>query len=189
MKIQIDEANTRLKEDEIISLAKKDASEFRPLYIAYFKPIFLFILHRCGDKTVAADLCSQVFLKALINLHQYTPRGLPFSSWLYRIATNECNDFFRRTNRARLVVLEDHIAEHIYDELFDQDPMNDLKQALPTIISRLSLDEIQLIELRFMENMPFKEVAEILGITENNAKVKTYRVLDKMKTMFLNQHA
>ncbi len=189
MNSPVSDRNIRQQEDELIAAAKQDAAAFRPLYEMYFKPIFLFILHRCGDKATSADLCSQVFLKALINLHQYTPRGLPFSSWLYRIATNECHDFFRRTNRARLVVLEDYIAETIYEELFDQDPLDDLKQALPRIISQLSMDEIQILELRFMEGRPFKEVADILGTTENNAKVKTYRILDKMKKLFLKRYA
>ena len=42
-------------------------------------------------------------------------------------------------------------------------------------------DELQLIEMRFFEKRSFKEIGEILEITENNAKVKTYRILEKLK--------
>ena len=48
----------------------------------------------------------------------------------------------------------------------------------------LSEDEFLLIELRFFEERPFVEVGELLGITENNAKVKTYRVLDKLRGVY-----
>jgi len=41
--------------------------------------------------------------------------------------------------------------------------------------------EMQLVEMRFFEQRPFKEIAEILGLTESNAKIKTYRTLEKMK--------
>jgi RNA polymerase sigma-70 factor, ECF subfamily len=174
-------------EDEIVTRAKIDPADFKPLYEKYYKPIFVYILHRCGDKAVTADLVSQVFLKALVNLNQYTPRGLPISSWLYRIATNECNEFYRKTKRARMVVLEDTVAEALSEEIFPVDPLDDLKNTLPAIIEQLDLDEIQLVELRFMESRPFREVADILGITENYAKVKTYRILDKMKKIFLQK--
>ncbi|MBL7885021.1 MAG: sigma-70 family RNA polymerase sigma factor, partial [Bacteroidia bacterium] len=50
-----------------------------------------------------------------------------------------------------------------------------------SIISELPEDELQLIEMRFFEKRAFKEIGEILNITENNAKVKTYRIIEKLK--------
>ncbi len=174
-------------EEQVILMAQKDPEAFRPIYEKYYKPIFLFVLHRVAGKEIAADITSQVFLKALQKLGHYTFRGLPFSSWLYRIAVNECNDFFRRTKRERWVVLEDNHAEILYEEMFGQEAMAELKTRLPLILERLRHEELQFIELRFMEARPFKEIAEILGITETYAKVKTYRVLEKMKKLFLGR--
>ncbi|NJM24973.1 MAG: sigma-70 family RNA polymerase sigma factor [Bacteroidia bacterium] len=65
--------------------------------------------------------------------------------------------------------------------------MEEWQLRLPFILEKLKPEELQLIELRYMESRPFKEVADILGISENYAKVRTYRVLDKMKKLFL-QH-
>jgi RNA polymerase sigma-70 factor (ECF subfamily) len=174
-----------LLEDEIINKARKDPKAFRAIYERYYKQIFLFILHRVDDKDQSADIASQVFLKALTNLNQYQFRGLPFSAWLYRIAVNECNTFFRRNKRERLVILEDDHVENLYDELYGDNLQEELKLRLPHILERLKQEELQLIELRFLEARPFKEVADILGITETYAKVRTYRVLDKMKKLFL----
>ena len=83
------------------------------------------------------------------------------------------------------MVLEDSSVDLLYEEMFGDDTLEDLKRKLPLILERLTPDELQLIELRFLENRAFKEVAEILDITENYAKVRTYRILDKMKSIFI----
>jgi RNA polymerase sigma-70 factor, ECF subfamily len=154
-------------------------------YDRYYKKIFLFVLHRVGDRDESADLTSQVFLKAMINLDRYTFRGLPFSSWLYRIAVNECNNFFRKGKHDRTVLLEDVHVENLYDDMFGDNVQEELRQKLPFILEKLKPDELHLIQLRYLEGRPFKEVSEILNITETYAKVRTYRILDKMKKMFI----
>lgn len=173
------------EEEDVIRKSLQNPENFRVLYERYYRNIFLFILHRVGDKPLTADLTSQVFFKALMNLSRYRFRGLPFSAWLYRIAVNECNDFFRKEKRARCVVLEESVAENLYEEMFTADAREELKEKLPRALERLRPEELQLIELRYMENRPFREVAAILDITENNAKVKVYRVLDKMRKLLL----
>jgi len=175
-----------LNEEEVIRNTQGNPGNFKPLYEKYFRKIFLFILHRVSDKETTADLTSQVFLKALTNISRYTFKGLPFSAWLYRIAINECNDHFRKNKRARVVVLEDDVANSLYDELFENEARDELKNKLPLVFEKLKQEELHLIELRFLEGRPFKEVAEILDITENNAKVKTYRILDKMKQLLVS---
>jgi RNA polymerase sigma factor (sigma-70 family) len=81
----------------------------------------------------------------------------------------------------RLVVLDDSIANSLYDELFNNESRDERMSQLPAVFKRLKSDELQLIELRFLESRSFKEVADILGITENNTKVRTYRILEKMR--------
>lgn len=174
-----------LAEQRIIVEAKSNPEAFRPLYEKYFRKIFLFVLHRIGDKALTADLTSQVFLKALLNIKKFDFRGVPFSAWLYRIALNECNDFFRKNSRNRIVTIEDVAVDTLYEELIANSREEDLRERLPLILQQLSVEELQIIELRFFEQRPFKEVADIAGITENYAKVKVYRILEKMKKLFL----
>jgi RNA polymerase sigma-70 factor (ECF subfamily) len=177
-----------LIEEEVIRKAKKDPGAFRGIYEKYYKKIFLFVLHRAGNKETSADITSQVFMKALVNLEQYEFRGLPFSSWLFRIAVNECNNYFRKHKRERLVVLEDEHVENLYDEMFGENVQEELRAKLPRILEKLKPEELQLIELRYLESRAFKEVAEILNITETYAKVRTYRILDKMKKLFVGSY-
>lgn len=137
------------------------------------------------DRDLTADLTSQVFLKVLARIEQFTERGLPFSSWLYRIAVNECNDFFRKNKRSRVVYVEEPAFNNLFVEMFPDDLREELEKKLHVVLQRLKPDELQIIELRFFEDMPFKMVAEVLNITETYAKVRTYRTLDKMKKIFL----
>lgn len=174
-----------ISESEIIIQAKKNAACFRPLYEKYFKRIFLFIYHRVEDRDIAGDLTAQVFLKALVRIEQFNERGFPFSSWLYRIAINECTDFFRKSKRALVIYVEEPAFHNLFEEMFPENPKEDLEKKLQLVLQQLKPDELKIIELRFFEEMPFKMVAEVLNITEVYAKVRTYRVLDKMKKIFL----
>jgi RNA polymerase sigma-70 factor (ECF subfamily) len=175
------------EENEIIEAAKNDPTYFKPLYEKYFKRIFLFTYHRVEDRDTASDLTSQIFLKAMQRIHQFRFRGMPFSSWLYRIAINECTDYFRKSNRSKVVYVDDVSFNHLFDELFPDDLQNQLEKKLHVVLQQLKPSELQIIELRYFEDMPFKMVAEILNISEVNAKVRTYRTLDKMKKIFLKQ--
>jgi RNA polymerase sigma-70 factor, ECF subfamily len=176
-----------LEDVQLVELAKDNPEKFKPLYEKYFKRIFLFVHHRINDRAISADITSQVFLKALINLSKYKSQGVPFSAWLFRIALNECNDFFRRSNRYRFVSIDDHegVLNGLHEELLADTSIDNLQMNLPGILEQLSEDELYLLELRFFERRAFKEVADIMGTTESNAKVKVYRLLDKMKRLFI----
>ncbi|NBW37601.1 MAG: sigma-70 family RNA polymerase sigma factor [Cytophagia bacterium] len=174
-------------ESDLIERAKLNAEAFRPLYDHYYKTIFLFILHRVGEKELCADLTSQVFLKALQNIKRYQYKGLPFSAWLYRIAINEINDFFRSQNKQRYVAIEESQLNALHSELTEEFSVEHLQIRLEELLQRLEPDELHLIELRFFEGRPFKEVADILNISEVYAKVKTYRTLEKLKKYFIGR--
>ena len=169
----------------IIKRAKVDPEAFGFIYEKYYQQIFLFIDRRIDDQSTSGDLTSQVFLKSMINLHKYKFKGLPFSAWLYRIATNQVNEFYRDSKNQRVISLEDHHIEDVFDEIDLLKDEVEPTELLIDLLNELSEDEVQLLELRFFEKRAFKEVAFILNITENNAKVKTYRILDKMKKIAL----
>jgi RNA polymerase sigma-70 factor (ECF subfamily) len=188
LKQEIQSEYQLFQEEEVIRRAKQDSNAFRELYEKYYKQIFLFILHRVGSKEVTADITSQTFLKAMQALSSFQFRGLPFSSWLFRIAVNECNNFFRKNKRERMVVLEDYHVKNLYDEMFGDSAREELERKLPLILERLEESELHLIELRFLEGRPFREVAEILSISETYAKVRTYRILEKMRKMFVGKN-
>lgn len=168
-----------------IQAAQGDPAMFRPIYNRYFEQVFRFIHRRTADEDLSADLCSQVFLKAMQRLNEYTFRGVPFSAWLFRIASNEVSQFFRQNKAGRVVSIEEvHIGE-VMEEI-DEEHNEALRKKLLLVLNDLNELDLQLIEMRFFEQMPFKEIADITGMTENNAKVKVYRILERLKKKLIS---
>lgn len=176
-------------EQALVLAAQKDIKHFAPLYDKYYEPIFRYVYQRLDDKEVAFDITQQVFLKAINNLSKYEYRGFPFSSWLYRIAFSAINDVFRAQKAQRTINIESANIYSIIEEL-EENKIDTYHDKIVAIISKeLDEDELQLIEMRFFEKRAFKEIAEILDITENNAKVKTYRILDKLKKKLTSNYS
>ncbi len=174
--------NQLLEEYSWIKQAQQNPARFGRIYERYYKQIFLFVYKRIGEEEVTADVTAQVFLKAMINLPKYSFQGVPFGAWLYRIALNEVNQHFRKLKGQRTISLESvHMAE-MAEEVVKQSTEDVIPQLL-IALEELSEPELQLIELRFFEKLPYKEIAVIFNITENNAKVKVYRILSKMRKM------
>lgn len=171
----------------IIRAAQKDPALFRPLYDSYFENIFRFIFRRTDNENLTADICSQVFLKAMQQINKYQFKGVPFSAWLFRIASNEIAQHYRNTQKNRVISLESSHINDLVDEM-DSPQLENYQNALIQALDQLDETDVQFIEMRFFEQRPFKEIAEILEITESNAKVKTYRILEKLKKIILRIH-
>ncbi len=174
-----------LAEWQEIQAAQRNPAMFRPLYDRYYESIFRFVFRRTADEELTGDLCAQVFLKALQKLESYQYKGVPFSSWLFRIASNEVAQYYRQHQKTRVICVEDADLSNMMGEMQedrDETHLNNLTKVLDTLEDK----DLQLIEMRFFEQRPFKEIADILGMTESNAKVKTYRILERLKIKLLN---
>lgn len=173
--------NEQLNEELVlIQAAKVDPGRFAPLYDKYYKKIFNYVYQRMDSKDTAFDITGQVFLKALTNLNRYEYKGVPFASWLYRIAHNEVMQLFRSQKDKRAINADIGDLRYICEE--NEEPFfEEYIPAIKKLIQELNEDDLQLVELRFFEKRPFKEIAEILDITEVNAKVRMYRVVEKLK--------
>ena len=68
-------------------------------------------------------------------------------------------------------------------DYFEDEESSAMKELLIKVIAQLPENELQIIELRYFEKRSYKEIGEILDITENNAKVKAYRVVSKLRKM------
>lgn len=170
-------------EREHITNSKKDPQCFEPLYLYNYERILNFVYKRLVDLEETREITAIVFTKALTNISKYEDRGFPFSSWLFRIAINEINQFYRHNKKARAVSLNDHAVANIAEETGSS--IEAALLLLKRAIGELSEDDVFLIEMRFFEKRSFSEIGQILEITENNAKVRTYRVLDKLKEVYL----
>ena len=175
-------------EFKLIEAAKLDINRFGPLYDKYYKQIFNYLYQRLDDKETAFDVTSQVFLKAMTNLSKYQFKGVPFSSWLYRIAYSELMQLFREKKAQRTVNADVSDLKHLFEEI-KENYYDDFLPVLSKVLAELDELELQLVEMRFFEKRPFKEVAEVLELSETNAKVKLHRLLEKIKKSLKNNNS
>ncbi len=178
----------QIKDDNfIIQEAKSDIRRFTPIYEKYYEPIFLFIHKRVMDEEMTGELTSRVFFKCVKNLYRYEFNELPFSSWLYRIAHNEVLYHFRtKKSEYRFVSLNDSHIDLLSEEISVLRNSEEKGRLVSYLLEQLDETEIQFLELRFFEDRSFAEIGYLLNVTANNAKIKTYRVIGKLKNISKN---
>ena len=171
-----------LSESELIVLAKDQSYYFGVLYDKYFDQIFRFVFKRLGGKEdIAGDLTQQTFIKAMANISKYEDRGHPFSSWLYTIAHNEVSMFFRKQKNIYTVSIdENQLSDMATEASIGSYMTTEEQEKLIDMMNELEQDQLDLIELRFFQGMSFKKIAEIYSISEANAKMRTYRILERI---------
>lgn len=178
------------EEKEIIKEAKKNPEVFGLLYDKYYQPIFGYILKRTADMELTQDLTSQTFFKALKGLGRFRWQNVPFSAWLYRIATNEINSFYRQQKKFIKINL-DKIPEIPSKD----NPEEELKMAEKELKSKeefikihQSISQLQpiyqtVITLRFFEKKKISEISQILGKKEGTIKSQIHRALAELKKL------
>ena len=180
----MDKAKQAYKDEDqtLVAAAKKNRDAFAIIYDKYFERIYLFIFKRVCDEDIAGDICQETMLKVMFNIDKYEDRGLPFSAWLYRIASNEVNLFFRKKKKNVVVeVQEKHLKDIMEEGEIGAIENEEDQEKLLTSLSKLKPEHCEIVELRFFLHYSFKEIADFYAISEANAKMRLYRVLEKMK--------
>ena len=157
-------------EASIVRLAQqRDPVALTQLYEENFDRIYRYIVLKIGDRTEAEDMTQQVFLKALQSISSFKWKGMPFSSWLYRIAHNQVVDYFRKKSRSATVPLDESLAAG------NSDPERAAEQKMEiehlTLAARgLTAAQQEVISLRFGGELSIAEVARAMGKSEGAVK-------------------
>lgn len=167
-----------MKEKELIYRAKcgnKDA--LGEIIEKYYSDIYSFLCRRIGDKSYAEDLTQDVFLKFSVSLPQYKEQN-KLKSYLFAIAVNSSNDYFRR-NKEELV--ENNFDYISYKTQFEKEL--EKAQAVKNAVMSLSPKQRDVVVLRYYHDMKIKEIAEVLGIPQATVKTQLYRGEKNLKNL------
>lgn len=171
-------------EREWIAKAQRDPAAFERLFNLYYNDIFNYALRRTGHIELAQDITSNTFLQALDNITQFRWQGIRFSSWLFRIATNELNLDYRKAKR--MVPLTPDLMRTVHDDKSSDSRLlraeeelarNELFQKMHAALMKLKVRYQAVLTLRYFENKSMKEIAEILDLSENTVKTHIRRGL------------
>ena len=170
-------------EEAEIDAARGNPAKFAPLYNRYYARILGFVYQRVETKDDAYDITAQTFIAALENIGKYKSLGVPFSAWLFRIALNELSSYYRKSKVRQSINIDDTQVVDVLTELGEENSaITDAR--LMKAMQQLEPSEIQLLEMRFFDKRPFKEVCEVLNISETAAKARVYRLLERLKTIY-----
>jgi RNA polymerase sigma-70 factor, ECF subfamily len=154
-----------------------DAGAFSALVRRYERPVYRLALRYARDHDEAEELAQRTFLRVLAHASDLRS-GQPFAAYLFRVAANLCKNHLR--DRARLVFgLPLEVAAPEGDSLEQKQRRARVREAL----ARLPLRQRQVVSLRLDGDLPFAQVAEALGITENNAKVNYHYAVKRLQKL------
>jgi RNA polymerase sigma-70 factor (ECF subfamily) len=169
--------------DEIDQWAEKsrngDRIAFGKLYDRFMSPIYRFVYYRVYNKGLAEDLTSQTFLKAVENIASYDRKKGKFSSWLYRIARNLVIDYYR--SRKKTVELDETWDIPSDIDIEDDVHRKDMAERLKSLMRILSGEQREIVVMRLWQELPYNEIAGILGKTEAGCKMMFSRAIAKLR--------
>lgn len=179
-----------MTELELLNKIKDDPADFSEIFKLYYKPIFGYILRRTGNFDDTADIAADTFFKAFMNIKNFSYKGVSIKVWLYRIATNEVNQFFRhRQKHNSLFDRVDFDNEELFRNYLHQDKEEleaELQKhnqflAVLKVLKTLPDKYQEVISLRYFEGKDNKEIVEILNINEGTLKSLISRGLEKLR--------
>ncbi len=159
-----------------------DREAFGKLYDLYARRIYSYLYYRLLDKEGAEDLCATVFLRALEKLDGFRPELGSFSCWIYGIAHNALRDHFRARARTLdqgpgldLWEIPDLASHEIEAE------NRDLWERLRPHLAGLSPEQREILFLRTWDDLPYAQIAPLVGKTEAACKMAYSRALSLLR--------
>lgn len=157
-------------EETLVRRAQQnDQVALTQIYEDNFDRIYRYIVIKIGDRAEAEDMTQQVFLKVLKSISSFKFRGMPFTSWLYRIAHNQVVDYLRKKSRRTTVPLDETMPS------FNDGPesVTERKIAIEEVAAaakKLTPAQQEVISLRFAGALSIAEVARVMGRSEGAVK-------------------
>ena len=160
-------------------------SGFTALYEEHMAYVFRYINYRVGNRNEAEDLTSVVFEKALAAFHRYDSNKSAPQTWLLTIARNTVTDHLRKSSKRKTMPLDNAIGV----ESADPSPPEETErreeyERLQVCLAVLPQREQEIISLKFGAELNNRQIASVVGISENNVGTILFRAIGKLRNCF-----
>lgn len=179
-----------MDETDLLDRIRQQPGSFSELFQLYYKQIFGYVFRRTGNFDDTADIAADTFLKAFRHIHNFKYNGISVKVWLYRIATNELNLYFRLKQKHNsifeLINTEDKnlFKDYITDDRREIESELERHEQFLSVLKELKTLPVkyqEVIALRYFEGKDNKEIAEILNINEGTLKSLLSRGIEKLR--------
>ena len=180
------------EEKKLVEQVRSSPEAFSQLYEQYYPRIFNYAFRRTSNIYAAQDITSETFYKILKCLWQFKWKNISFSSWVFKIATNEIRNYYRKLKNSTSS-LDELMEEDGYNPASPDTPESELMKSQEILqqhqdflecqrkISELPQKYQEVLSLRFFEQKQIKEIGIILGKSEGTVKSLIHRGLEKLK--------
>ncbi len=187
-----------LNDFKLIDLAinKNDQNAYSEIMKSYKNSIYYTILKMIKNKDDAEDLTIEAFSKAFKNLHKFK-KEFTFSTWLFRIATNNTIDFIRKKKLATTSIhtsLKDEAGQNIELDIKDSSlnpneitVKNEKKIIVRQLVNKLPEKYQNLVKLRYFEELSYKEIAQKTNSPLGTIKAQLFRARDLLFEIMKNK--
>lgn len=173
----------------LIDRARKgDRHALNQLFTHWYRPVYNIAYRYFSDADLARELCQQTFLHVQQKLGQLR-EAEGFRLWLYQIVVNLCHNEFRRTqSRSRAYEnygrMQPRLAVELPEERYERE-----EQAARVLeaLGRLPEEQRMVVIMKEYEGLTFREIAGVLGLSENTVKSRMYYGLKALQKFFLIQ--
>lgn len=158
---------------------------FEEMYDTYMPKVFRYVSYRLGNASIAEDITSDVFEKALKHFDSYKQEKASPSTWLMTIARNTVTDHFRKEGRVQVVREED-----APDEVSEEPDVNERLERLEEVrqlrlcLAGLPQLDQDIISLKFGAGMNNREIARTLKVSESNVGTRLFRAVRRLRDTF-----
>src|SRR6266481_10209212 len=166
-------------EDLMLQVRNGAGETLGVLFDRYQRPLYNFYSKLTGDRVLSEDLVQEVFLRILKYRQSYRP-GTPFRAWIYQIARNARVDHFRRAPRN--VALNPEMAPAV--ETGDPAQQQQESELLHRALMELPEEKRELLVLCRFQELPYEEVARLVGCGVATVKVRIHRALMELREVF-----
>ncbi len=180
------ETITDNEERDLIVALPDNPEAFRRLYRHYFARVFAYVAYRVGRRQDAEDITADVFMRVIEKIAQFEYRGEgSFAAWLFRIAYNRVQQFYRQSQKQSFIMLDD-IPDIKSNQMLPDEALMRKEQfaRLHDMIASLSTRRQEVISLKFFAGLRNKEIAEILGLDERSVASHLSRGLDDLQQKY-----
>lgn len=186
-----------IKDYKLVRRAVDDGDQkaYAELMSRYKDSIYYMLLKMVNNRDDAEDLTIEAFGKAFRNIRQYTP-DYAFSTWLFKIATNNCIDFIRKKRKMMLSIdrgFENEEGQDISLEVKSEGPGPDdvmmKKQKvmmMKDVVDKLKPRYRRLVELRYYQELSYEEIAEELNLPLGTVKAQLFRAREFLYQIMKN---
>ena len=163
-------------------------SGFTALYEEHVAYVFRYINYRVGNRNEAEDLTSVVFEKALAAFHRYDRQKAAPQTWLLSIARNTITDYLRKSSKRKTMPLDNALGV----ESADPSPSEETErreeyERLQVCLAALPQREQEIISLKFGAELNNRQIASVVGLSENNVGTILFRAICKLRNCFKDE--